>query len=196
MKPKSVKKLKINRKTQNKKLDFSIEHPKNSLVYDEQTSKFGRVIESKPGFLCLSLVSGGKLVREDLNKLDFVRQNRHEMILPEIAKSLQLSETEVVDLLNQIDSEEVNISLIKLPKVKAEPKPINKKSKIKEKEDDFAFAQFLPKGSTTDPVRDPNGYIKQNFMMMSNKQIASATGLSEHTIRRKLGEWGLKRKNN
>lgn len=38
-----------------------------------------------------------------------------------------------------------------------------------------------------------NSYIKQNFKGMSNRELARRTGLSEHTIRRKLGEWGLKR---
>ncbi|MEI6791125.1 MAG: hypothetical protein WCK42_08100, partial [Myxococcaceae bacterium] len=40
---------------------------------------------------------------------------------------------------------------------------------------------------------DPNAFIKQNYKKMSNKELAVITGLSEHTIRRKLGEWGLKR---
>lgn len=40
---------------------------------------------------------------------------------------------------------------------------------------------------------DPNAFIKQNYRKMSNKELAGITGLSEHTIRRKLGEWGLKR---
>jgi hypothetical protein len=44
------------------------------------------------------------------------------------------------------------------------------------------------------PIDDPNGYIKANFQEMSNRELARFTGLSEHTIRRKLGEWGLKRK--
>jgi hypothetical protein len=44
------------------------------------------------------------------------------------------------------------------------------------------------------PIDDPNGYIKANFNEMSNRELARLTGLSEHTIRRKLGEWGLKRK--
>lgn len=38
-----------------------------------------------------------------------------------------------------------------------------------------------------------NAFIKQNYRKMSNKELAGITGLSEHTIRRKLGEWGLKR---
>jgi len=40
---------------------------------------------------------------------------------------------------------------------------------------------------------DINNYIKQHFKSMSNRELARRTGLSEHTIRRKLGEWGLKR---
>jgi hypothetical protein len=44
------------------------------------------------------------------------------------------------------------------------------------------------------PIDDPNGYIKANYQEMSNRELARFTGLSEHTIRRKLGEWGLKRK--
>jgi DNA-binding CsgD family transcriptional regulator len=51
------------------------------------------------------------------------------------------------------------------------------------------------KGSKAiNPIDDPNGYIKANFQQMSNRELARFTGLSEHTIRRKLGEWGLKRK--
>ena len=49
-------------------------------------------------------------------------------------------------------------------------------------------------GKAINPIDDPNGYIKANFQEMSNRELARYTGLSEHTIRRKLGEWGLKRK--
>lgn len=45
-----------------------------------------------------------------------------------------------------------------------------------------------------DPIDDPNAFIKANYMTQSNRELARVTGLSEHTIRRKLGEWGLKRK--
>ena len=46
----------------------------------------------------------------------------------------------------------------------------------------------------SNPIDDPNGYIRKNYLTMSNREMARVTGLSEHTIRRKLGEWGLKRK--
>jgi hypothetical protein len=49
-------------------------------------------------------------------------------------------------------------------------------------------------GGKADPIGDPNAYIKANFGELSNRELAKVTGLSEHTIRRKLGEWGLKRK--
>lgn len=49
-------------------------------------------------------------------------------------------------------------------------------------------------GKGVNPIDDPNGYIKAHFNEMSNRELARLTGLSEHTIRRKLGEWSLKRK--
>lgn len=49
-------------------------------------------------------------------------------------------------------------------------------------------------GKKANPIDDPNEFIRQNYMEMSNRELARHTGLSEHTIRRKLGEWGLKRK--
>lgn len=48
--------------------------------------------------------------------------------------------------------------------------------------------------SKINPIDDPNAYIKAHFQEQSNRELARVTGLSEHTIRRKLGEWGLKRK--
>ncbi len=69
---------------------------------------------------------------------------------------------------------------------KSPVKPVKKTGKQK-------ATSYLPRSAISDPVADPNGYIKQYFRLMSNKELASVTGLSEHTIRRKLGEWGLKR---
>jgi hypothetical protein len=42
-------------------------------------------------------------------------------------------------------------------------------------------------------IEDINSYIRNNYKTNSNRELARRTGLSEHTIRRKLGEWGLKR---
>lgn len=73
-----------------------------------------------------------------------------------------------------------------LPKAKAKPVAAKKK----------ALKKPLKKAGGSkmmDPVADPNSYIRGNFRLMSNKELSHVTGLSEHTIRRKLGEWGLKR---
>jgi hypothetical protein len=218
------------------KADVRSLHKKGALVFDEQANKFGRVIESRPGFLNLSLVGGGKLVRQDINPLDFVKENRQKLTLPEMAEKLVLSELEVIALFNQLELEteslietklkarhkshkaptkvvavrakesrkpEVKVALTHEPKASAKT-PIKMAAKRKDslvkkkvfasKETSISFTKLLPKGATTDPVVDPNGYIQQNFLMMSNRELAVATGLSEHTIRRKLGEWNLKRK--
>ncbi|MDP2342541.1 MAG: hypothetical protein Q8O67_16410 [Deltaproteobacteria bacterium] len=57
-----------------------------------------------------------------------------------------------------------------------------------------AAASSSSSSSKINPIDDPNAYIKAHYSEMSNRELARFTGLSEHTIRRKLGEWGLKRK--
>ena len=76
-------------------------------------------------------------------------------------------------------------------------KPVAKKSPVRKRIPAKSQKKPLKKRRASpvrmDPVSDPNSYIKQHFRLMSNKELAGVTGLSEHTIRRKLGEWGLKR---
>lgn len=72
---------------------------------------------------------------------------------------------------------------------KVEAKPEAKKERAKK-----APPPPLKKGKKANPIDDPNAFIRQNFQEASNRELARHTGLSEHTIRRKLGEWGLKRK--
>lgn len=217
------------------KADINSSYKKGDLVYDGEAHKFGRVIESVPGFLNISLLAGGKLVRQDVDPVDFVRQNRTNMTLPEMAQKLMVSEIEVIALLNKLELEadkKASQQVVSLKKANKQPvvqkahamKPAAGKAKVKAKlmpkkaagklkkaasakvvakgkaaqktkhEKPTSFTRLLPKGAMTDPVRDPNGYIQQNFLLMSNRELSFATGLSEHTIRRKLGEWNLKRK--
>lgn len=221
------------KKAQEAKTDIGSSHKIGTLIFDEQANKFGRVLESRPGFLNLNLLAGGKLIRRDVNQLDFVRDNRQKLTLPEMAEKLVMTEVEIIGLLNQLEAEEDN-SVVKPSVVKAAPagklpkkkaaagntkKEAKKKPELKitlpskskaptkiatkkvaapkaklKLNKEVSFTKLLPKGATTDPVMDPNGYIQQNFLLMSNRELANATGLSEHTIRRKLGEWNLKRK--
>ena len=242
------------RKAMETKSDLKTSHKLGSLFFDEEGNKFGRVVESRPGFLNVALLGGGKLVKQDLNCLDYIRKNRQKLTLPQMAQELFLSEVEVISLLNQIELESEKLHAkpakpapaiitpspkkspvvvksnkkavknTKKPNVKAYlPSELNKKapaknnnkatikiaaksakpsSRVKPKKSGataskikpITYSKLLPKGVSTDPVVDPNCYIKQNFLLMSNKELAGATGLSEHTVRRKLGEWGLKRK--
>lgn len=221
------------KKAQEHKTDIQLSYKKGDLVFDEEASKFGRVVESRPGFLNLSLIAGGKLVRRVGDDLEFIREHRQKLTLREMAEKLFLSEIEVIALLNQLELETDSIEVsstqktilktskkkdvvVKAASLVADKKKLKidikntkplaqktipklaakKKSKnvVATKEIAISFTKLLPKGATTDPVMDPNGYIQQNFLMMNNRELATATGLSEHTIRRKLGEWNLKRK--
>jgi len=239
------------RKAMETKSDLKTSYKLGSLIFDDEANKFGRVVESRPGFLNVALLAGGKLVKQDLNRLDYIRKNRQKLTLPQMAQELFLSEVEVISLLNQIELESEKLRtkpaaapVVPAPKksavvVKSNKKPIkaHKKTQVKAylptevskkapaknnnkatikiaakstkpqtktkkptatattaKGKPVTYSKLLPKGISTDPVVDPNCYIKQNFLLMSNKELAGATGLSEHTVRRKLGEWGLKRK--
>jgi hypothetical protein len=44
-----------------------------------------------------------------------------------------------------------------------------------------------------DPVLHPDAYIRGFWREINNHELAWRTGLSEHTVRRKLGAWHLKR---
>jgi hypothetical protein len=80
----------------------------------------------------------------------------------------------------------------------AEEKPAVKKgTKVEGKKERVKKPPPAPlkKGAKkANPIDDPNTFIRQTFQEQSNRELARHTGLSEHTIRRKLGEWGLKRK--
>lgn len=222
------------------KIDLKANYPKGELLFDKDAQKYGRVMDSRPGFLNVSFVSGGSALKQDIDPVEFVKANRANMTLPELAQILHVSETEVVKLLNQIELKEETfvpavkvVAINKVPPVqKTAPKSavVTSKKLVKSKsantnmkkpvlvhakptiklaakkaknsvskkinplKDSYSFAKLLPKGTVTDPIADPNGYVQQNFLLLNNKELALATGLSEHTIRRKLGEWGLKRK--
>lgn len=47
--------------------------------------------------------------------------------------------------------------------------------------------------SQISPILYPDAYIRAFWREVSNREMARQTGISEHTIRRKLGDWYLKR---
>lgn len=97
----------------------------------------------------------------------------------------------------------VQAAVSEVSKAKKAPAPVptSKAAASKAARAEKAEKVIEPKGKPAakgakaiNPIDDPNGYIKANYQEMSNRELARFTGLSEHTIRRKLGEWGLKRK--
>jgi hypothetical protein len=81
------------------------------------------------------------------------------------------------------------------PVLKSKPKSAPKKKVLPKKpaSKKGSLAGKKPASRKAATGSDPNSYIRSNFRLMSNKEMSKVTGLSEHTIRRKLGEWGLKR---
>ena len=82
-------------------------------------------------------------------------------------------------------------------KAKAAAKPAGKTKlpePAKKKATPSPSSSSSSSSSKINPIDDPNSYIKAHYTLMSNRELARVTGLSEHTIRRKLGEWSLRRK--
>lgn len=160
-----------------------------SLVYDGKRGKFGRVMDSSPGLLNVSLLNGETLVLKSNEDKTTIQQISQPVVKEEKTPAIVIKADAPVKREKTIKIEK------KVPSKKRKDSSIKVQTKSKNKDKSpITFTQMLPKGATTDPVVDPNGYIQQNFLLMSNKELATATGLSEHTIRRKLGEWNLKRK--
>jgi DNA-binding CsgD family transcriptional regulator len=73
------------------------------------------------------------------------------------------------------------------------PPPVKGKSQLPVKAAAASGKTTIPPAGRGMTAEDANKYIQKHFQAMSNRDLAAKTGLSEHTIRRKLGEWGLKR---
>lgn len=139
-----------------------------TLLFDTEQNKFGRVMHSQAGYLVVEFVRGGQQVYgqspEGSEPLDL-----DAVMQKSTSKTVRRSKGNGASTANKAVSK------------KATAKP---KSASKVKAADIATAAG---------ISDINSYIKDNFQTLSNREMARQIGLSEHTIRRKLGEWGLKR---
>lgn len=140
-----------------------------TLLFDEKDNKFGRVLHSQAGFLLVEFVSGG-MGEYGKAPADFDRDQ-----VPSLQAQKAAQKRSVRRKSATASAKGPGKTASKPKKAAATPKrKAGKKSK--------------------DPgIDDVNAYIKENFTSMSNREMARHVGLSEHTIRRKLGEWGLKR---
>lgn len=142
-----------------------------TLLYDEEENKFGRVLHSQKNFLLVEFISGGS---REYGK-----------------KPAGFDRDQIPDMQAQKSAQKRNSrrkSSATSPQTKAAATSSGKAKKS------AAPRKGKAAGKSKDPdISDVNAYIKQNFKTMSNREMARHVGLSEHTIRRKLGEWGLKR---
>lgn len=197
------------KRAKSRPVDPAITYEVASLLYDRESLQFGRVQASVPGYLRIGYLRGGEREYGHLDLEGYLTDFSKQKTPLELAQQLGMTEANIRDQLE-------NIGLVaKEPDPKAAAaKPAVKASKRASKPAPVAAAaktvaakapakkkpakkRIAPKASATgsgDPIDDPNTYIQRNYQEMSNREMAAVTNLSEHTIRRKLGEWGLKRK--
>jgi len=142
-----------------------------TLLFDESENKFGRVLHSQTNFLLVEFISGGT---QDYGKMP---ANFDRDLVPSMQEQKAAQKR---------NSRRKNSAASTGAKASAASSAKGKK------------AASASKGKAASKSKDPgiddvNVYIKENFKTMSNREMARHVGLSEHTIRRKLGEWGLKR---
>ncbi len=186
----------------------SITYPLATLLFDSETRRFARVKQSVPGYLKLVYLSGGDREYGQLNPEDFVRDYGHMHARSSLLDQLEIEESVLDDLLVRFkvtpapepaeDLELANIqvesALSSSPSDSDHTPDAPVKAKSSAKRAPKRTQNKVDAAAKKAKLNDINEYIKKNFMAMSNKELAQETGLSPHTIRRKLGEWGLKRK--
>jgi hypothetical protein len=187
------------KRAQTRPVDETMTYEVSSLLFDRETRRFGRVQASVPGYLKIGYITGGDREWGLLNAEPFLKEHGDSRPPIELAEQLGLTEDDVLEVLDRLgikplrDDNEEHAAPAETPQQASAQKvqPISEAKQAKAPK--VTKAPSKPKGRSTG-VEEANSYIKKNYKKLSNKELAAATGLSEHTIRRKLGEWGLKRK--
>lgn len=204
-------------------LDAKRKYSTGALVFVAEHAKFGRVKKSPVGILKVELLAGGTLSYDggEMPSLKVEKTSKSTKETPDLErKSHRAAAAEPTPIKENKAKNNNGKSAAKLesktlaPAVTEKAAAKNKVKQLKTEGPKTGKIKSAPKKSAKvaaakpssremsanpwtelqlDPIADPNGYIKQNYPYLSNKQLAGLTGLSEHTIRRKLGEWGLKR---
>lgn len=196
-------------------VDESFQYDINSLLFDRESRRFGRVQVSVPGYLRIGYLTGGDREYGTLDATGYLRDVGASKALSDLARQLGQTEEAVAEQLLALGIEPVDpegdgetfsapglagMAMAEAERSVLEAPPAAKGKKSK-KAADKKGAKKAPKkaapaqgGTGKSALDDPNSFIKKSYQTMSNREMARETGLSEHTIRRKLGEWGLKRK--
>jgi len=199
------------KRAQTRKVDQGLTYDVSSLLFDRESHRFGRVQISVPGYLKIDYLTGGDREWGILDLDGFLQRFRAQKSVDDLARQLAL---DAEDVREELESRGI------APQDNGKPKPEKSASKsIPSRKGDNAANQTTvveatpereakSKAKVSKPAAKPkttatakaqrtlaaNTFIRENFTKFSNKDLAVETGLSEHTIRRKLGEWGLKRK--
>jgi len=135
-----------------------------TMLFDPKEGKFGRVTSSVAGHLVVAFLHGGQR--------EYDRDDAPGKLVPKKGSKIKSVAAKA-----------------KKSNSKANASPAKGKGKT-----EAAGSKTRSQKNRAPGIDDVNAYIKANYQTMSNRELAAQAGLSEHTIRRKLGEWGLKRK--
>ncbi len=186
-------------------VDPKISYPVKTLLFDRETNRYARVAQSMEGYLKLIYLTGGEREYGQLDPEKYLQTYGATIPVSSLAEQLELGEEEVLGMLEKMgiepapDIEEEEEEIIVTKKASSSKTKSSKKSSTKKTAPkktatkDAKPKKAKAKSSKKANMEETNAYIKANYETKSNKEMADVTGLSEHTIRRKLGEWGLKR---
>lgn len=198
------------------KLDLRGAYHVGELVFDDRSKRFGRVRQASPKCLELGLLSGGNAVyqRPSPASASAAKKSRGSTAAPRVVKTAapvkkapeQKQEQPRVRVAAKrvarkpsalphkaqkaptVPARKPRVVVVKeLPRVSGpavvEKQPLAKAAKQPRQQHPLKLAS----------TQERDAYIRANYPKMSNRELARVTALSEHTIRRKLGEWGLRR---
>ncbi|MEM7402715.1 MAG: hypothetical protein AAF310_01670 [Myxococcota bacterium] len=176
------------------KLDPQGSYQVGELLFDDQAKLFARVQSSLQG-LSLRFLSGGQQLYE-MKQQPAVQEKKGKHV-PAVVHTLPAASTGA----GQLPAKVAVVSVAKSRPVVAArvrvEQAVAKTAVSRGNKSVVAQAATVNKRQKAAPllasVQQRDAYIRAHYLKMGNKELARHTGLSEHTIRRKLGEWSLRR---
>ncbi|MEM7494700.1 MAG: hypothetical protein AAF471_00845 [Myxococcota bacterium] len=197
------------------KLDVGGTYHVGELVFDDRSKRFGRVRQASPKCLELALLSGGNVVYQRPSHASAPVAKKKPRVSTPASRGVeagtpvksapgqkqgQIRVRVAAKRAGNATSRSTTKKTVKAgAKTRAvvvkdltrvsRPVVVKKQPLVKAAKQPSRRQQPLKLAST----QERDAYIRANYPTMSNRELARVTALSEHTIRRKLGEWGLRR---
>ncbi len=197
------------------KLDVGGSYHVGDLVFDDRSKRFGRVRQASPGCVELTFLSGDQVVyRQSSSSGSGAQVDKKKAVAP-VLGAVKREALAVGPVKSTPGQRQLRVrTAVKRAAIGiGVPQPAAKK-RIGDKKKTQAVvvknAARVTRSVVTKVIKKPiakvakqqkgllsvqqrDAYIQANYPEMSNRELAGVTALSEHTIRRKLGEWGLRR---